>query len=106
MQARWQRGKVPRDTKFFSLTPNYTVYKIISKTSDKISLQQDDSAPTGVTPYKMGLGIPKCKTLNISSKKFLSNREHHIDGTLLTTASKTIDLGIKPLHTTFSHLNS
>ena len=24
MQARWQRGKVPRDTKFFSLTPNYT----------------------------------------------------------------------------------
>ena len=44
MQARWQRGKVPQDTKFFSLTTNYTVYKITSKTSDKISLQQDDSA--------------------------------------------------------------
>ena len=44
MQARWQRGKVPRDAKFFSLTTNYTVYKITSKTSDKISLQQDDSA--------------------------------------------------------------
>ena len=44
MQARWQRGKVPRDTKFFSLTTNYTVYKITLKTSDKISLQQDDSA--------------------------------------------------------------
>ena len=43
---------------------------------------------------QMSLGIPKCKTLNISSKKSLSNREYHIDGTLLTTASETIDLGI------------
>ena len=42
----------------------------------------------------MSLGIQKCKTLNISSKKLLSNREYHIDGTLLTTASETIDLGI------------
>ena len=66
---------------------------------------------------QMSLGIPKCKTLNISSKKLLSNitcnqaiflfffgrgkknREYHIDETLLTTASETIDLGIKPLLT-------
>ena len=40
------------------------------------------------------LGLPQCKTLNISSKKSLSHREYHIDGTLLTTASETIDLGI------------
>ena len=41
----------------------------------------------------MSLSIPKCKTLSISRKKPQSNREHHLDGTLITTASKTSDLG-------------
>ena len=45
---------------------------------------------------EMSFGMPKCKNLNISSKKSLSNREYHTDGTRLTTAtcSETIDLGI------------
>ena len=42
----------------------------------------------------MTLNIPKCKTLNISGEKSPSNGEYHLDGTLLTTASETIDLGI------------
>lgn len=42
----------------------------------------------------MSLSTLKCKTLNISRKKLLSNREYHLDETLLTTASETINLGI------------
>ena len=84
------------DSKIAIFADDSKLYKIISKTSDKISLQQDDSALQLETHLglAMSLGIQKCKTLNISSKKLLSNREYRIDGTLLTTASKTIDLGI------------
>ena len=42
----------------------------------------------------MSLSIPKCKTLNISRKKLRPSREYLLDGTLLTTVSETINLGI------------
>ena len=79
MQARWQRGKVPRDIKFFSLTPNYTVYKIISKTSDKISLQQDDSAlqlESHLTngPWHTKVQDPKHLQQKISVKQTIPHR--------------------------------
>ena len=79
MQARWQRGKVPRDTKFFSLTTNYTVYKITSKTSDKISLQQDDSAlqlESHLTnePWHSKVQDPKHLQQNISVKQRIPHR--------------------------------
>ena len=101
MQARWRCGKAPQDTKFFSLTlkqqfllttPNYT------RSFRRLLIRSLFSKTTQLSNWRhtlaMSLGIQKCKTLNISSKKLLSNREYHIDGTLLTTASETIDLGI------------
>ena len=42
----------------------------------------------------MNLSIPKYKTLIISRKRSRPSREYHLDGTLLTTVSETIDLGI------------
>ena len=75
---------------FLLMTPNYKrslrrllIRSLISKTTQLSSWSHT---------LAMSLGIPK--SINISSKKSLSNREYHIDGTLLTTASETIDLGI------------
>ena len=72
-----------------------TVYKIISKPSDKILFQQDlNQLSNWSHTWAMSLSIPKCKTLSISRKKSPSNREYLLDGTLLTTVSETINLGI------------
>ena len=75
---------------FLLMTPNYKrsfrrllIRSLFSKTTQLSSWSHT---------LAMSLGIPK--SLNIFSKKSLSNREYHIDGTLLTTASETIDLGI------------
>ena len=71
------------------------LYKIILKPSDKISLQKDLTQLSNWShTWAMSLSTLKCKTLNISRKKLLSNREYHLDGTVLTTASETINLGI------------
>ena len=83
------------DSKIAIFADDSKLYKIISKTSDTTSVQQDNRQLSNWShTLEMNLGIPKCKTLNISSKKTLSNREYHIDGTQLTTASETTDLGI------------
>ena len=71
------------------------LYKIISKPSDKILFQQDLTQLSNWShTWAMSLSIPKCKTLNISRKKSQPSREYLLDGTLLTTVSETIDLGI------------
>ena len=71
------------------------LYQIISKPSDKILFQQDLTQLSNWShTWAMSLSIPKCKTLIISRKKSRPSREYHLDGTLLTTVSETIDLGI------------
>ena len=80
------------DSKTAIFADDSKLYKIILKTSDKISVQQDNSAlqlESHLSNEPWHTKVP-----NISSKKSLSNREYQIDGTLLTTASETIDLGI------------
>ena len=71
------------------------LYKIISKPSDMILFHQDLTQLSNWShTWAMSLSIPKCKTLDISRKKSPSNRVYHLDGTLLTTVSETIDVGI------------
>ena len=132
MQATWQRSKAPRDTKFFSLTlkqqfllmtPNYPrsfqrhlLRSLFSKTT-----QLSNWSHTIAMNLKWHTRVQDPKHLqrkiavkhNLRSGDFFfflagekKNREYNIDETLLTTASETIDLGIKPLQTTFSGLNS
>ena len=110
--AAWQgssRHKVFLiDSKITIFADDSKLYEIISKTSDKISLQQDNSAlrlgsHLGNKPWHTKVQDPK----HLQQKNTVKQRrEYYIDGTLVTTASETIDLGIKPLQTTFSHLNS
>ena len=95
------------DSKIAIFADDSKLYKIISKTSDKISLQQDNSAlqlesHLGNEPWHTKVQDPK----HLQQKNTVKQRrEYYIDGTLVTTASETIDLGIKPLQTTFSRLN-
>ena len=85
------------DSKIAIFADDSKLYKIISKTSDKISLQQDHSALQVEShlrnePWHTKVQDPK----HLQQKIAVKQRIPHIDGTRLTTAicSETIDLGI------------
>ena len=119
MQARWQRSKAPRDMKFFSLTLKYhfllmtTNYprsfrRVLLRSLFSTTTQLSNWSHTIAMSLKWHTRVQHPKHLqqkiaakhNLRSGQFFfffwqgkKNREYHIDETLLTTASETIDLG-------------
>ena len=91
---------IKHDSKVAIFADDSKLFKIIEKPSDKFLFQQDlTQLSIWSDTWEMCLSIPKCKALNISSKKIPTKPEYHLNVSPLATVSEIKDLGIAVTNT-------